>query len=181
MNRSITQCAHRFTARMRDDQWGRARRGYQPFQIGDSSPGTPVSAIATAAGRRATQILRVRPPSTLIEQPLIRSAGFEARNTAVAAMSSGRITRPSGTSRRRCFSAAVREMPRSRAVIDTSSLQRRVAVDPGAIAFTVMPYRPNSFAITLVRLRVPKLIGPDIAECASGSRPRVPEILITRP
>ena len=49
------------------------------------------------------------------------------------------------------------------------------------MALTVMPKAPNSLASALVTLSVPKLMGPDIIECASGSRPRVPEMLMTRP
>ncbi|MNC91014.1 hypothetical protein D3C83_71960 [compost metagenome] len=48
------------------------------------------------------------------------------------------------------------------------------------MALTVMPAGPNSFAIALVRLSVPRLIGPDMTCTPWGSRPRVPEMLITR-
>src|SRR5207245_11136720 len=71
------------------------------------------------------------------------------------------------------------DAPDSRAATSRNSVQRRVFVKPGATELTVMPNLPNSLARALVRLCVARLIGPPITD-ERGSRPRLPEILMTR-
>src|SRR5262249_43494980 len=67
-------------------------------------PGTLVRIVVWRRGAGAYQCITM-PPSTLIVCPVTFFARFDARNTAIAATSSGSCQRPSGT-RRRIFSPA---------------------------------------------------------------------------
>src|SRR5882672_369292 len=81
---------------------------------------------------------------------MLRAPG-EARNTAIAAMSSGALARPIGirASASACSSATV--MPRSAARAAALRAPSSVRVTPGQIALTLILWRPSCWAAIFVK------------------------------
>src|SRR5262249_42925451 len=92
------------------------------------------------------------PPSTLNDWPVMFRAPGEARNTAIAAMSSGSFARPMGIAWVRRRSISSRLTPSSWARTRRLASERAVRVTPGQMAFTLMLWVPSCCAAILVRL-----------------------------
>ena len=91
------------------------------------------------------------PPSTLYDWPVILRAPGEARNTAIAAMSEGSLTRCSGmiAARRRSMASSVNPSCCARTLRFAS--ESAVRVTPGHIALTLILCRPSCCAAVFVR------------------------------
>ena len=82
--------------------------------------------------------------------PVMFRAPGPARNTAMAAMSSGSLGRPMGILASRASSSSLMVWPVISARPDMVSAAMVVSVEPGQMAFTLMSYLPSCRAAMLV-------------------------------